>query len=187
MIEGWYHGKGVFKYDTGVIYEGTFEKGQFHGEGVLLYPNGGKYKGNWAKGKLVDGNYEFSDGLGFQEPAKWDFCNSKDRRFYHEIINNIKNPDIEKFNHKLFKPIPEGTYDTGDGYYDPEQGTIFTYDNKFLRMPNEEEEEWIKLKCRYNPRKDEIDDITKEKMGENDEVVQNVMREFHFKKYVKNK
>jgi len=29
--------------------------------------------------------------------------------------------------------------DSGDGYYDPEKGTIFTYDGKFLRIPNEDE------------------------------------------------
>jgi len=51
----------------------------------------------------------------------------------------------------LFKTIPEATYgkiilimfninlDTGDGYYDIEKGTIFTYEGEFLRVPNEEE------------------------------------------------
>jgi hypothetical protein len=29
--------------------------------------------------------------------------------------------------------------DTGDGYYDPEKGTIFTYEGDFYRTPNEEE------------------------------------------------
>ncbi len=29
--------------------------------------------------------------------------------------------------------------DSGDGYYDPEKGTIFTYEGKFLRIPNEDE------------------------------------------------
>lgn len=134
-----YHGKGVFKYDNGVTYEGGFQKGQFHGEGVLIYPNGGRFKGNWDNGKQIDGNFEFTDGLKYEEPAKWDFCTYKDRRFYHEIIHDIKNPDIEKYNEKLFKVIPEGTYDTGDGFYDPEKGTIFNYENQFLRIPNEEE------------------------------------------------
>ncbi len=134
-----YHGQGVFKYENGVTYEGGFQKGQFHGEGVLIYPNGGRYKGKWDNGKLLDGNYEFTDGLKYEEPAKWDFCTYKDRRFYHEIIHDIKNPEIEKFNEKLNRNIPEGTYDTGDGFYDPEKGSIFTYENEFLRIPNEEE------------------------------------------------
>lgn len=61
---------------------------------------------------MKEGKYEFTDGLSYEEPSKWDFCTYKDRRFYHEIINDIKNPDIEKFNEKLFKAIPEGTYGT---------------------------------------------------------------------------
>ena len=88
---------------------------------------------------MLDGSYVFSDGLNYEEPAKWDFCTYKDRRFYHEVLNNIKNPEIEKYNERLFKAIPEGTYDTGDGFYDPEKGTIFTYENQFMRIPNEEE------------------------------------------------
>jgi hypothetical protein len=88
---------------------------------------------------MIDGNYEFTDGLKFEDHSKWNFCTFKDRRFYHEILNNIKNPDVDKYNEKLFKQIPEGTYDVGDGFYDPEKGTIFSYDNQFLRIPNEEE------------------------------------------------
>lgn len=96
---------------------------------------------------MITGNYEFSDGLKFEDSSQWDFCTYKDRRFYHEIINDIRNPDIDKYNVKLFKQIPEGAYgkqknlneDTGDGFYDPEKGTVFSYEHKFLRIPNEEE------------------------------------------------
>jgi hypothetical protein len=134
-----------------VIYEGEFKKGQFHGEGVLIYPNGGKFKGRWSDGKLTDGGYEFKDGLEFDSPPKWNFCTYKDRRFYHEIIHDIKNPDVNSFNGgKLFRNIPEATYDVGDGFYDPEKGTIFTYENQFLRIPNEHE---VNLFVIYHIRK----------------------------------
>ena len=36
MKEGWFHGKGKFTYDNGVIYEGEFSKGRFHGKGTLI-------------------------------------------------------------------------------------------------------------------------------------------------------
>jgi hypothetical protein len=52
----------------------------------------------------------FSDGLEYNEPAKWNYCTYKDRRFYHEIIHGVDNPDIDSFNNKLFKAIPEGCY-----------------------------------------------------------------------------
>ncbi len=76
------------------------------------------------------------------------FFAHKDRRFYHERINDLNNQDIEKLAEgKIFKEITEGSYDTGDGYYQLEKGSIFTYDNKYLREPNEDED-WIKLNCR---------------------------------------
>lgn len=59
---------------------------------------------------MTDGRYEFSDGLQFENSSKWDYCTYKDRRFYHEIINNIKNPNVNEFNKRVFKEIPEGTY-----------------------------------------------------------------------------
>lgn len=59
---------------------------------------------------MTEGKYEFSDGLNYEDSSKWDFCTYKDRRFYHEIINNIKNPNIQDHNTRLFKEIPEGAY-----------------------------------------------------------------------------
>ena len=101
--DGWFHGKGKFTYENGVIYEGEFEKGRFHGKGVMIYPNGGKYTGEWERGKLLKGTYQFADGLDFEEPNKWDFCTYKDRRFYHERIHGVENPEIEKYADNLFK------------------------------------------------------------------------------------
>jgi hypothetical protein len=50
-------------------------------------------------------------------------------------------------------PIPEGTYDTGDGYYDPIRSLVYSYDSKrILRTPTATEVDWIRAKCRYNPR-----------------------------------
>ena len=184
-LDGWFHGKGKFTYDNGVIYEGEFEKGRFHGKGVMIYPNGGRFTGEWERGKLLKGNYQFSDGLEFEEPNKWNFCTYKDRRFYHEIQHGVENPEIEKYAKDLFKEIPEGCYDTGDGFYEPEKGTIFTYDNRYLREPNEDEEEWIKLKCRYNPKKEEINEENQDEIEQADGVISNILREYQFTKYVK--
>ena len=118
--DGWYHGDGVFTYPSGVKYQGKFAKGQFHGEGTLVYPNGGYYKGTWDNGKLEKGEYYFYDDLRFQS-KDWDYCIGDDRRFNYERNNGIKPsgqtiltncPDGEN-------EIPEGTYDTGDGFFDP--------------------------------------------------------------------
>lgn len=39
-LANWYHGKGKYFFDNGVVYEGGFFKGEFHGEGMMSYPNG---------------------------------------------------------------------------------------------------------------------------------------------------
>jgi len=42
------------------------------------------------------------------------------------------------------------------------------------------------LKCRYNPKKSELDDTNEVNQGMNDEVIQNILREYKFKGYSKN-
>jgi len=80
--------------------------------------------------------------------------------------------------------IPENCYDTGDGYYDPDRGMVFSYDDKFLRYPNEDEEEWIRNKCRYNPNRFDESNYNDELKGRNDEVIRNIQREYKFKNYI---
>ena len=41
------HGKGVFKYANGDVYEGMFEKGQRSGEGTYKFKKGPTVKGNY--------------------------------------------------------------------------------------------------------------------------------------------
>ncbi|KAL4497896.1 hypothetical protein ABPG72_000651 [Tetrahymena utriculariae] len=169
MKDGWYHGKGKFKYPNGVIYEGDFVKGQFHGEGILIYPNGGKYKAHWEHGKMIKGDYYFQDNLKY-ESGQWNYCQGEDRRFYPEMLNGIKPAGATQMTKEEKAPhdIPEGTYDVGEGYYEPIKSIIYEYDGKILRTPSEAEVENILKKCRYNPRKSLV--IT----GENDKIIKSV-------------
>ena len=48
------------------------------------------------------------------------------------LTNDIKGP----------RKIPEGTYDIGDGYYDPVKRVMCEYDSNFKRDLNEGEDEW---------------------------------------------
>ena len=170
--DGWYHGKGEYTYPSGVKYKGNFHKGQFHGEGVLIYQNGGQYKGIWNLGKKVSGDYFFFDDLKYEDD-NWDYCIGEDRRFNFERINGIKpagqtmmtnNPEGENI-------IPPGTYDTGDGYFDPIRTLVYSYDGtKLLRTPEQYEVDWITKTCRYEPRTTQVP-LT----GDQDEVIQRVM------------
>jgi hypothetical protein len=57
------------------------------------------------------------------------------------LVNDIKGP----------RKIPEGSYDVGDGYFDPVKRVICEYDGNFKRDLNEGEETFIVEKCRYEP------------------------------------
>lgn len=54
-------------------------------------------------------------------------------------------------------PLPYGCYDVQDGYYDPNEQAIFTYDtkDKIRNVETEEEREWIVNNCRVGIIMDE--------------------------------
>lgn len=78
------------------------------------------------------------------------------------IVNNIEGPRL----------IPTGTYDIGDGFYDPVKRMICNYDGSHMRNMEPGEEEWIIQKCRYNPR--QVDDPT-QLTGEKDSIIQEMI------------
>ena len=86
---------------------------------------------------MLRGEYIFKDNLGF-EKEEWKHCTGDDRRFYQEYLHGIK-PSGATQQTKEDKPhnIPTGTYDTGDGYYEPVKSIIYTYDGEIFRTPSE--------------------------------------------------
>lgn len=170
--DGWHHGKGEYTYPSGVKYKGNFHKGQFHGEGTLIYQNGGYFKGVWNLGKKVSGDYFFFDDLKFED-ENWDYCIGDDRRFNYERNNGIKPAGQTQITNDPNgeNSIPPGTYDTGDGYFDPIRTLVYSYDGKkLLRTPEDEEVDWITRTCRYEPRSTE-----KPLTGDEDEIIKRVM------------
>jgi hypothetical protein len=101
----------------------------------------------------LEGEYFFYDNLQFKD-KDWDYCTIQDRRFYTEILKGLR-PDGKTLicnNIDGPKKIPPGSYDIGDGYYDPIKRTIFKYDGEYKRDKLPGEEKWITEKSRYNPR-----------------------------------
>ena len=101
---------------------------------------------------MVQGEYVFSDGLKYVDPAEgdWDYCRADgDRRFYSERIGGLR-PAGDSQITNLHPPhrIPVGTYDTGDGYFNEADGKVYDYEGEVLRDATHEEEKWIKAKCR---------------------------------------
>lgn len=84
----------------------------------------------WDRGKLIEGNYFFYDNLEFED-KNWNYSTCQDRRFYTEVSTNNLRPDGKTLmtnDPKGPEKIPEGTYDIGDGFYDPVKRIICKYD-----------------------------------------------------------
>jgi hypothetical protein len=71
------------------------------------------------------------------------------RRYHTEHLNGLQPAgqsqlvDVEPA-----REIPDGCYDTGDGYFNPELGLIHNYEGRCLRAPGLEELAWIPAHCR---------------------------------------
>ena len=58
------HGKGVYTYVSGNVYQGDFKNGHRQGSGILTYANGEKYDGSFDKDKKHGiGEYRCANGI----------------------------------------------------------------------------------------------------------------------------
>jgi hypothetical protein len=103
---------------------------------------------------MMEGKYFFYDKLEY-DFNEWNYCTIKDRRFYTEELKGLRPDGLTLLTNDIegIREIPEGTYDVGDGYYDPVKRVICDYNHNYLRELEDGEEQWIREKCRYVPRK----------------------------------
>ena len=135
MKNGWFEGQGHFQFTSGVIYEGSFHMGEFHGQGKLIYPGQGTFNATWVNGKATDSTFTFEDGLIFSE-NDWDYLAGDSHLIHGHHLDDL--PDI-----------PEETFDTGEGYFDPRTNLVFNYDRTHINQaPSEEDRLWILTHCR---------------------------------------
>eukprot|EP01083_Nonionella_stella_P061130 159371_1 len=121
----------------------------FHGEGNLTFPSRGCVAGVWDNGEMKKCDYIFDDALEYSE-KNWDYCSTdKDRRFWSEIQNEVPFKDCTSVTNNGCVPlIPNDCFDVGDGYYDPKEDMVYSYNDDFLRSITDEEAVWAKEKCR---------------------------------------
>ncbi|XP_077163327.1 MORN repeat-containing protein 5 isoform X1 [Paroedura picta] len=147
-VNGRLEGDGTYTLPTGTKYIGEMKDGMFHGKGTLHFPSGSKYEGTWDCGIAIEGKYTFADGLEYKDD-KWHYCDGYDRRFYTEICNGLKPAGISQLtNLDPPRPIPDGCYDCGDGFYNPETRVVVDYKHRFLRNADDDEHELIIRTCR---------------------------------------
>ena len=88
---------------------------------------------------MQKGEFYYYDSLLYQD-KDWSYCTNKDRRFYTEIKQGLRPEGKTLITNNIDAPqIPQGTYDLGDGYYDPVRKQIFEYNGKFMRDLEEKE------------------------------------------------
>ncbi|XP_052463230.1 MORN repeat-containing protein 5-like [Carassius gibelio] len=119
-----------------ITYYGDYNNGRIEGTGeyTLLihtryvgemkdgmdFPNGRKYEGTWEKGICKEGKYTYCDG--------------KDRRFYSERCNGLKPAgESQLTDGDPPRAVPDGCYDSSNGFYDPSTRVVKDFDCNFLR------------------------------------------------------
>ena len=107
----------------------------------------GRYVAKWDRGKMIEGKYFFYDNLEYVDGKKkaaepWEYCTNNDRSFYTEIMKGLRPDGLTLITNDIKGPrrIPEGTYDIGDGYFDPIKRVICEYDQTFKRDLHPDEE-----------------------------------------------
>ncbi|XP_030767265.1 uncharacterized protein LOC115891015 isoform X2 [Sitophilus oryzae] len=133
-------GKGMYKFPHGVIYDGRFnKKGEFHGSGTLTYPSGQKVEGFWRNGKLQKNPTNVSAD---NTPYRSQYCRMPDRRFQIEVTHDLAPAPKEFLTNAPNPPrkIPPGSYDTGEGFYDPVKKVMLDYDDLKVSVPMYESE-----------------------------------------------
>lgn len=145
--DGYAHGKGVYRFSNGIIYSGNMYEGAFDGKGTIAFPKGGKFVANWRDGTLNKGTYYYADNLEYNTD-NWLYATDADRRFWTGIQYGIKLQEKPQLTDKVPSVwIPEGTYDTGDGYFNPD-GKIVRYTGIADHTATPEEANWASRKCR---------------------------------------
>lgn len=115
--------------------------------GVLTYPRGQKLEGKWYKGKLMSstfktgehGDIEFKEDefLVFPVRVEDNETDENDMLICNEL--ELAHPKHE---------IPEGCYDTSDGYFDPYTYVVYNYNGETKRVATVSEGELILNKYR---------------------------------------
>ena len=66
--DGKKHGRGVYRSASGNLYEGDYKDGKMHGQGVNRFANGDVYEGDWKHGNMYGrGVYRYADGTVYKK------------------------------------------------------------------------------------------------------------------------
>ena len=162
MKDGLPHGDGVMQFQgpNAGKFRGRFENGRavdFPEE--VFCDNPDPYRHNCYEDLSEEekkslnahgGRYLFADNLE-HVANMWRYCNGDDRRFYAEALAGQLEKVTEERQAAEDPPreIPEGMYDSGEGFYDPETRIVTDYETgDFVRRLDDHEHEFVTRRCR---------------------------------------
>ena len=162
MKDGLPHGDGVMQFQgqNAGKFRGRFENGRavdFPEE--VFCDNPDPYRHNCYEDLSEEekkslnahgGRYLFPDNLE-HVANMWRFCDGDDRRFYAEAAaGELAGLTREKKTAEdPPREIPDGLYDSGEGFYDPVSRIVIDYDSgEFIRRLDSDEHEFVTRCCR---------------------------------------
>jgi hypothetical protein len=98
------HGKGIYKYASGGVYDGEWKDNKMHGKGIYNYTDGGIFDGEWKNGKK-HGKGVFKYASGSVYDGEW-----KDDKMHGKGIYNYADGDIYDGEWKDGKKHGKGIY-----------------------------------------------------------------------------
>jgi hypothetical protein len=64
VAEGLPHGRGIYTFENGNVYEGDYNQGKIHGFGVIKFPDKRRFEGQFKDNKKNGrGKYEGANGV----------------------------------------------------------------------------------------------------------------------------
>ena len=107
--DGKKHGKGVYRYPDGAVYEGDYINDKRNGGGKYVYSDGDVYEGDWHDNmKNGRGKYVFSDGDKYE--GDW-----KDSFYHGKGIMTFANGDVYNGEYQNGRRNGKGMYRKANG------------------------------------------------------------------------
>jgi len=111
--EGKKHGKGIYKYVSGSVYDGDWDNNKKHGKGIYKYANGNVYDGDWDNDKMHGkGIYKYVNGDVYD--GDWDDGYKHGKGIYKYANGNVYDGDWDndkKHGKGIYKYVNGDVYD----------------------------------------------------------------------------
>ena len=108
-VEGQMHGRGVYRYANGDMYEGDWNDDYRHGRGVYRYADGAVYEGDWKDNKKHgQGVYRFASGDVYEGDLEGD-------KLHGQGVYRYSDGAVYEGDHKDGMSHGRGVYRYADG------------------------------------------------------------------------